>query len=186
MSPPTAALLFRVYKIAVIETLDHRFPVLMKRLCFSDFHGAEAKNASEPSVRSPISRLSACSWMTLVLKQCAARQQSCPFLPCLHPPHTTSSATALLLADLLPRSPPAWPSMVTAFTHFFFRPFALAHGSQKVSQEGILHSRFHSSCKENQKFRFSLILRAGRNSYEKINHLSFATLPCPCFSLLSN
>lgn len=53
------------------------------------------------------------------LKRWADAQRGCPFLPCLHPKHTTSSVLPRsLFTDLHPHSQQAWPSMVTTFTLF--------------------------------------------------------------------
>lgn len=116
---------------------------------FSDFRRAEARNAAGPSVRAnpTIYRRSVCSWMTLVLKQCADT-------------HSKGAPTSLVFIPHI-RHPLCYPPPLHWFTSssapsstfygddvhtFCFRPFALVCGSQKVFQEGNLPSFIFIVC----------------------------------------
>lgn len=119
-------------------------------------------------------RLSVGSWMILVLPPFSSSHTNDILCP------TTTPSLLLLRADLHPHSLPAWPSMVTMFTHLFCRPFALAHSSQRVFQDGILHS-FYSSCEQ----RISDFPRfRGCKEILTINQQLLVWFPC--FSLLSS
>lgn len=159
------------------------FPWWWRGFNSCDFHRTEA---DPPSVRAAtFYRLSACSWTTLVLKQCAnthskGAPSSLVFIPHIrHPLSSDASAPLLLLADLHPHSPPAWPSMATTFTRFFFKTHRTClRFTESVPVVVVVVLRclcFHSLCERKKKKKKISLDSEGAKKILRINQPSRPT-----------